>query len=33
MICVENGWTLDRPTGLTADGNSLKIAMYISELL
>ena len=32
MIRIENDWAVDRPTGLTTDGNSLKIAVCIDEL-
>ena len=28
----KNNWAVDRPTGLTTDGNSLKIAVCIGEL-
>ena len=31
MNCTENDWTLDALTGLTTDGNSFKIAVYIGE--
>ena len=33
MIHVENYWAVDHLIGLTTDENSLKIAVYIGELL
>ena len=32
MVLLKNDWAVDQPTGLTTDGNSLKIAVCIGEL-